>query len=105
MRVMKDFQDNGGIVLAILIVGSILIIGIGAIRAFDWLVWHRELKRVAKVASDDVGQHEIIYHEEELLQRATAERLTDIHARLTERIKVKKAREAEWIGRDRRMRA
>ena len=102
---MKDFQDNGGIVLAILIVGAILIIGVGAIRAFDWLVWHRELKRVAKVASDDVGQHEINFHEDELLQRATAERLTDIHARLTARIEEKKKLEAEWAGRDRRKRA
>lgn len=75
LHMIKEFQDNGGIVITIL--ACLVVIGI--IRTLDWLVWHRELKAVAIKASQDVGQHELNYHHEELIKRATKDRRTGIN--------------------------
>lgn len=90
MQMMKDFQDNGGIVLAILLVGAIMVVGVGVIRALDWLVWHRELRKVARGASKDVGQHELNYHFDEALQRATMARLEEMKELLGQQITERK---------------
>jgi ABC-type amino acid transport system permease subunit len=101
---LKEFQDNGGIVITILVVvfviGVIIAITFAVIRATDWAKMRKELRHVARVASADVGQHEINYHEDELKYKATLERLIELRDRLAERIEEKKAN--PWTGTERR---
>jgi uncharacterized membrane protein YcjF (UPF0283 family) len=101
---LKEFQDNGGIVIAIiavvLVVGVVIGITFILVRTSDWLKIRKEIKQVAKTAAANLGIHEINQHMEETLHRATVERLTEIRGHLEERIADKKA--AKWGGPDRR---
>jgi hypothetical protein len=100
-QTLKEFQDNGGIVISILAMGGMVAFLFAVVRAVDWMRWHKELKRVSDVASADVGQHEINFHEDEILHSATVERLTALQKRLSEKIKEKKLGEI-WTGEERR---
>ena len=59
-------QSHGGIMATVLL---LVVFGI-AVRGIDLFVWYRSLKKVAQRASEDVGQHELNYHMEEVLRRA-----------------------------------
>jgi hypothetical protein len=100
LQMLKDIQDNGGIMLSILVVGLIVGAGATAVRALDWRSWRKELKQVARIAASDVGQHEINFHEDEILHKVTVERLAELKNRLEDRIKEKK--ESRWTGEERR---
>ena len=103
MQTLKDIQDNGGIMLSIIGVGVVVGVGAIAVRTLDWRSWRKELKHVARVASSDVGQHEVNYHEAEILHNATVGRLLELQATLAEKIAEKKL--SKWEGADRRGRA
>jgi hypothetical protein len=85
LNTIKEFQDNGGIVITILA----CLIFISVVRALDWLVWRKELKAVSLKSSNDVGQHELNYHFEETLRRANKDRRSGKHK--------------TWTGEERRM--
>jgi len=67
---LEYYQNHGGI-LAIVIIGFTVVF---VIRALDWFVWHKELKAVSLKASEDVGQHEINYHHDEIIKRTSRDR-------------------------------
>ena len=102
LQTLKDIQDNGGIMLSIIGVGVVISVGVTTLRTLDWRSWRKELKQVARIASADVGQHEINFHEDEIMQKATVERLTELHTRLADKIAEKKA--SSWTGDERRKR-
>lgn len=72
---LEYYQNHGGI-LAVAILGFAVIF---LIRAADWIMWHRELKKVSLKASEDVGQHEMNYHFDEIIKKATTDRRTGKH--------------------------
>ena len=80
-----EYAQNHGGILAVAIFGFA---GMFVIRALDWFVWHRELKAVSRKASEDVGQHELNYHYEDVLKNATRDRRTGTHS--------------VWTGKERR---
>ena len=66
MEDLAYIQSHGGIMLTVIVIAILAI----TVRAVDLFVWHRNLKHVSKKAADDVGQHELNYHMEEVLHRA-----------------------------------
>jgi len=69
---LEYYQNHGGI-LAVAILGFLCIL---VVRGLDWMVWRRELKSVSIKASEDVGQHELNYHYDEVIKKATRDRRT-----------------------------
>ena len=69
MDFLGYIQNNGGIMAMFILVLLI--------RTLDWIVWHRDIENVKKNSYSALSQHELNYHEKEVLERINRQRRAD----------------------------
>jgi hypothetical protein len=85
---LKYFQDHGGIIISIVVVGLVIGISIILMHILNWKWWSKEFENVIKKSYDAVAQHEINLHLPEVLASATRDR--------------RSRNNSEWTGKERR---
>ena len=79
LHTMKEFQDNGGIIISIIVVGLVIGVGLALMQYLNWSWWSIQFKDVIQKSYDAVTQHELNHHHKEVIQRATKDRRTGNH--------------------------
>jgi predicted negative regulator of RcsB-dependent stress response len=79
LNTIKEFQDNGGIIISIVVVGVVIGLGIIIAQYLNWSWWSSQFKDVIQKSYDAVTQHELNHHHKEVIQRATKDRRSGKH--------------------------